>query len=342
MNISANKEILDNESPPEFQSPCILCKSSVEYQKIFKNYEKDGQFYGVYVCPKCRLGITQPFPDKEQLDKLYSTESYREHQSRFILPVEKLVHFFRISRRKRVEHFIRKGRILDIGCARGVFLSIMRESGWETFGLELNEETASYARNALGLDIRTGRLVDTQFDNEFFDVITVWHVLEHLPDPVLTIKECNRILKSGGLLVVAIPNFDSLQARISGKYWFHIDVPYHLYHFTLKNLSLLLKQSSFKIIKIKHLSFEFNPFGYLQSFLNICGIKNNLLYNILKTRSLRKSSLLNSCTFKLYSNLFITFLVIPIFIPLSILFSLIESLLGLGGTIEIYAIKEDK
>ncbi|GBD96852.1 MAG TPA: class I SAM-dependent methyltransferase [Nitrospirae bacterium] len=288
-NINDHKEIFDNESPSEYEKHCILCKSSVEYQRIFKGYEKDNQFYEVYVCPECRLGITLPFPDKEQLNRLYSTGSYREHQSRFINPVEKLIRFFRKSRQKQIEAIIPQGRILDMGCARGVFLSIMRERGWETFGLELNDETASYARNELGLDVKAGRLVDAQFENESFDVITIWHVFEHLPEPRLIIEECSRILKPGGLLVIALPNFDSLQAKISGRHWFHLDVPYHLYHFTLKNLSLLLKKSSFKIIKVKRFSFEFNPFGYLQSFFNMTRIENNLLYNILKSRTIRKS-----------------------------------------------------
>jgi 2-polyprenyl-3-methyl-5-hydroxy-6-metoxy-1,4-benzoquinol methylase len=339
--MSIDKEIINKKSPLEYQEPCIICGSLIKYQKFFKDYEKDGRFYSVYICPKCRLGITQPFPDKDQLEKLYSRESYREGEKRFILPVEKFIRFSRRLRRDRIERIIRKGRILDIGCARGVFLSGMLENGWDTFGLELDEETASYAKNILGLNIKTGELADANFENDFFDVITIWHVLEHLPDPFLTITECKRILKPEGLLVIAIPNFDSLQAKIFGKHWFHLDVPYHLYHFNMKNLRLLLEKNSFKIIKMKHFSLEFNPFGYLQSFLNMLQGDRNFLYNTLKSKSIRKSLLSNMHSLPFYFKLCTTILLAPVFIPLSLVLSLIESILRQGGTVELYALKQN-
>jgi SAM-dependent methyltransferase len=325
MKLNVSKET-SNNSLSKDDIHCIVCESTADYQKIFKNYKKDGQRFDIYFCPECHVGIT----------------SYRDHQSRFIYPVEKFIGLFRNLRHKHIKKIIPKGRILDIGCARGVFLSMMRESGWETFGTELNEETAFHAKNILGLDVKIGRLADIQFESEFFDVITIWHVLDHLQNPALTLQECNRILKSCGLLVIAVPNSSSLQAKISGRYWFHLDPPFHLFHFNEKNLSQLLQKFEFGIIKVNHFSWEFNPFGYLQSFLNMCGIQDNLLYDILKKRSLRSFSSLNSGSFRFYCNLFITLLLVPLFTLLSFLFSFIESLLGLGGSIEVYAIKEGK
>ncbi|HEX8947668.1 MAG TPA: class I SAM-dependent methyltransferase [Dissulfurispiraceae bacterium] len=274
---------------------------------------------------------------------LYSSDSYRDHQTRFIPPVERAVQFFRDSRRKRIERLLgkgRMGRILDVGCGRGVFLSAMKEHGWETFGLELNDETAWHAQNSLGLEVKTGRLADAKFDREFFDAVTIWHVLEHIPDPVAAIEESRRVLKPGGLLAIAIPNFGSLQARIAGRYWFHLDIPYHLYHFTSVNLIALLERHAFKVVKVKHSSLEFNPFGYLQSFLNMSGIENNFLYDILKSRTIRKSLLSAMGYFKFLANLIATLLLTPLFLPLSLLFSLGESMLGKGGTIEVYSVKE--
>jgi SAM-dependent methyltransferase len=216
----------------------------------------------------------------------------------------------------------------------------MKERGWEAIGLELNEETAWNARNVFGLDIRTGSLEDAQFEDSFFDVITLWHVLEHLPDPVQTIEECRRILKPGGLFVIALPNFDSLQARLSGKYWFHLDIPNHLYHFTNKNLDMFLKKFLFKICKVKQFSLEFNPFGYLQSLLNMCHIEYNLLYTMLMSKALRNTLYSDMRRSRLYAHLSITILLLPLYAPLSLGFSLIESFLGRGGTVEIYALKE--
>jgi len=325
---------------PGEQSSCILCNSSMRYQRKFKDLEIENGFYNLLICPKCRLGKTDPFPEEKHMKELYSSTIYRDHESRFIHLGEKGIRIFRKFRQKRIERIVQKGRILDIGCGRGVFLSLMKESGWEAFGLELNEETAWYARNVLGLDVRTDSLVDAQFDDTFFDVITLWHVLEHLPDPLLTIEECRRILKPGGLLIIAIPNFDSLQAIISGKHWFHLDLPYHLYHFTHKNLDLFLRKFSLRIIKVKQFSLEFNPFGYLQSFLNMSHIKYNFLYTMLKSRSLRKALSPDMKRYSLYIHLYITILLLPLFIPLSFGLSLIESFIGRGGTIEVYALKE--
>lgn len=330
-----------SEYLPEDKRPCIICKSSKKYQSLFKDLERKNSLYNLLICPQCRLGKTDPFPEERKMKELYSSIMYRDHESRFIPLGEKGIWLFRRFRRKRIERIVRKGRILDIGCGRGLFLSIMKESGWETFGLELNEETAWYARNALGLNIKTDSLVDAHFDDRFFDVITLWHVLEHLPDPVLTIEECRRILKPGGLLVIAIPNFDSLQARISGRYWFHLDIPYHLYHFNNKNLDLFLRKFSFKIIKCKQFSFEFNPFGYLQSFLNMSHIEYNLLYNLLKSQSLRDALSRNLQKNRFYLHLCMTGLLIPFFAPFSLVFSILEALLRKGGTIEVYALKED-
>ncbi len=329
-----------HEHHPAEQSSCIVCNSSMRYQRKFKDRERENVFYNLLICPTCRLGKIDPFPEDKHMKKLYSSTMYRNHESRFIPLGEKVIRIFIKFRRKRIERIVQKGRILDIGCGRGEFLSLMKGSGWEAIGSELNEETAWHARNVLGLDIRTGSLTDTHFDDAFFDVITLWHVLEHLPDPLLTIEECKRILKTGGLLVFAVPNFDSLQAQISGDHWFHLDLPYHLYHFTNKNLDLFLRKFSLRITKVKQFSLEFNPFGYLQSFLNMCHIKYNLLYTMLKSRALRKALSHDMKRYKLYIHLCITILLLPLFIPLSLGLSLIESLMRRGGTIEVYAIKE--
>ena len=226
------------------QRDCIVCHTPMRYDEKYKDIKRAKGLYNLLVCPKCRLGKTDPFPEVSSTKELYSSKIYRDRGARFIPLVETGVRFFRIFRQKRIERFIRKGRILDIGCGRGEFLSLMRERGWEAIGLELNEETARDARNVFGLEVKTGNLVDAQFKESFFDVITMWHVLEHLPDPVQTIDECRRILKPGGLLVIALPHFDSLQAKISGKYWFHLDLPYHLFHFNEKNLELFLRTFS--------------------------------------------------------------------------------------------------
>lgn len=320
----------------------MICGSNSAHSLRFSDIRAGRRSYDVGVCPNCGLGITFPFPDREDLNALYSTEQYRDHKARFVSPAEKLIRLFRKGRCRRIQEKMPKGRILDVGCARGLFLSLMRESDWEVYGLELNDETAFSARTDLGLDVKTGSLADAHFPESFFDRITIWHVLEHVPEPVATIEECRRILRPGGMLALAIPNLDSLQARISGRHWFHLDIPWHLYHFNAENIKLLLEREDFRISRVRHFSPEFNPFGYLQSFLNLFGIEHNLLYTLLRKKRIRKALLSGARSRALYFHIGATFLLVPFLAPLSLVFSLLEALMKRGGTIEVYAVKKEE
>ncbi len=266
---------------------CSLC-SSENIKPLYEDIVRMGHAYDIYKCHDCGLAVTCPFPEQQHLSELYSPSTYRAHDKRFIYPVELMIKRFNNSRLNGVREFCSKGRILDIGCARGLILNAAKDDGWETFGLEFSEETALHAKEVLNLDVRIGDIREAGFEQNTFDVITIWHVLEHIKDPFAAIKECSALLKTGGLIALSVPNFDSWQSKMTGPHWFHIDLPYHFYHFSSSNLSLLLKNNSFKIEKIKYYSFEQNPFGFIQSFLNMLGIRNNYLYDTLKTGELRK------------------------------------------------------
>jgi 2-polyprenyl-3-methyl-5-hydroxy-6-metoxy-1,4-benzoquinol methylase len=143
-----------------------------------------------------------------------------------------------------------RGRLLDIGCAAGFFLQLMNGIGYETYGVEVSEHAARYAQQEMGLDVFRGDLSEADFQHDFFDVITMWDVLEHLPDFLTTLKECNRILSRQGRLVVETVNADSLLARILGRRWPLFAPPYHLSYFTKESLKKALEVSGFAIINI--------------------------------------------------------------------------------------------
>ena len=225
--------------------------------------------------------------------------------------------------------------MLEIGCGRGEQLQSARKEEWETFGVEFSDETAYHARVVLGLDVRTGKVEEAGFEANTFDVITLWHVLEHLEDPVGTVRACFDLLKPGGLLVLCGPNFESLQSRVGQSLWFHLDVPFHLYHFSPTSLRCLLQEHPFDIMKIKHFSLEHNPFGFLQSMLNRMGLRRNLLYDTLKMRELRAGAKTRGERLQLLA----TILCLPILAPLALGLSILESVLARGGTIEVYAQK---
>lgn len=127
------------------------------------------------------------------------------------------------------------GRILDIGCGSGSYLRVVQELGWEAHGVEVDRKATNYAREKLGLDVFPGQLEEARFPDGYFDVVNMWHVLEHLPHPTRSLVEVRRILKIGGTLMIEVPSLRSPQALLFQDKWFHLDVPRHLYVFTPPN-----------------------------------------------------------------------------------------------------------
>ena len=306
--------------------------------KLIGDGERDGKTYDVYFCKKCVIGVTIPMPTLKELAGLYSSESYRTTSGvKFNKLLEHLIYLFRLRRKRRIEKYITKGRILDIGCGRGLFLTFMRNDGWEVTGTEFNGETASYASRDYGIDVKTGRPSNWGFPDESFDVITINHALEHVQNPAEIFSSCRRLLRKGGLLVIAVPNISSLQSAAGKRAWFHLDIPYHLYHFSEEGLVGLLKKSSFYISRIRRFDLEYSPFGWIQTLLNLSGIRYNLFYNLLKNPELRKSEFAKARR----ADVMLSFILLPLYVPLSFVLSLFESLiLKRGGAIEVYAVKE--
>ncbi len=151
---------------------------------------------------------------------------------------------------KFVEKFQKPGRILDIGTAGGSFLHVAEDRGWEVFGIEPNKWCCDWGRKNYGIDIKPGTIFDHHFPDGFFDVVCLWDVLEHTPNPKKVLQKCNRILKNNGILVVNYPDVDSLMAKVMKKKWmFYLSV--HLYYFNRRTIQLMLKNTGFKTEKIK-------------------------------------------------------------------------------------------
>lgn len=203
--------------------------------------------YVIRQCLDCGLGVTSPFPEpgvlvevnQETYPVARRIEAYRSRQ-----------HYFEKRYRRQlgaIRKFKAEGRLLDIGCNIGMFLNEAAKAGYAVTGVELNSECAEYARKSSGLEVYSDYLEEIAFQTESFDVVTMYDVLEHIPDMASMLAEVKRILKPGGLLVIQSPNLRSLMAAITGSSWSWLSPPDHIYHFTPGALSLLLEHCGYSV-----------------------------------------------------------------------------------------------
>ena len=269
-------------SPP---GRCAACGGE-EGRKLAAIDHITGEQFEVLVCSRCGLGRTDPAPD--DLLRYYPIGYYGSGGIRFNPLVEAAI---RTSRGARVAAVTRAhpapGAVLDIGCGRGLMLSDLARRGWRTVGVEMSEAASRHAREVLGLDVRVGDLAGCEFPSASFDVVTLFHVLEHLPDPDAALAEARRVITPDGRLLVEVPNFGSLQSQLTGGKGFHLDAPRHLFHFTRAALLQLLGRAGFEPLGVATHSFEFGYFGMLQSLLNLATLRQNALYEMLKNRTAR-------------------------------------------------------
>lgn len=312
---------------------CLLCGShdnSVLYEardpdRITKEY------YRAVKCTRCGFVYTNPRPTKEEMSNFYYGRYYGQLATYSGLFFELLNLFFVRRRAKRINRFKTDGRILDVGCGQGRLLRVLKEEGFEVFGID------PYGPEDKGLNILNIELGDGVFKDSFFDVVTLWHVLEHTHDPLKLLVIIRKILKDDGLLLLATPNIGSLEARLSKEMWFHLDLPRHLYHFNLPTIREILKKTGFKIIHINNFSLEYGPFGLMQTILNSCGGEFNLLFNLLKKGETNRED--SSPGRRIYTlGLIVLFLLLfPLIVLVSYLFSLFKE----EGTIELYCLKDE-
>ncbi len=245
------------ESPAAWENPaCPLCGSE-SARRLFVARDRllgrPGEF-PVVRCSGCGLVFLKPRPTKEALGAYYPDDYYPLDQQPS--PEAEAVAHDLLGSVSTVAHGrgLRQPRILDIGCGVGLFLHRAEEAGMAVQGIELSASAVNYARTNYGLDVHHGTLGDANIPLACRDIVVMWHVLEHLPDPLAGLRQVAGILAPGGVLLAAVPNFDSYEARLFGRRWYSLDAPRHLIHFTPATLTIAVEQAGLQVQTITHSS----------------------------------------------------------------------------------------
>ena len=238
---------------------CPVCgKSEFKNFLVVADNAVSKESFVIVECENCHFKFTNPRPDTESIGAYYESEDYISHSNTKNGLINRAYHVVRsITTNQKVELINRyapaKGNVLDYGCGTGVFLTACKKDGWEVRGVEPNEGARQSASTDTG-EIIAADLQD--IEGEKYDVITLWHVLEHIHTLNETIDQLINCLQDDGTLIIAVPNADSHDAQLYKENWAAYDVPRHLYHFTQATMKRFLKKHRMKLEEVLPMKFD--------------------------------------------------------------------------------------
>lgn len=220
--------------------------------------------FHIVSCNKCGFKFTNPRPAEAGLGKYYQSEEYVSHSGTKKGLVNKLYHWVRsYALGKKLQlinshasRFIpNTSQLLDIGCGTGEFLNVCKQAGWNVMGIEPDARAREFGSKAYGIDVREESALKT-LANESCDIITMWHVLEHVPLLNERVGELKRLIRPDGKIIVAVPNCNSADAKTYGRFWAAYDLPRHLYHFAPSDVRSLFSRHGMRISSILPMRFD--------------------------------------------------------------------------------------
>lgn len=241
---------------------CPAC-ASVHIKNIFavKDFTVSGELFQVEECQACTARFTQDVPDASSISPYYKSENYISHTNTSRGLINRLYQWVRkstlVKKRKLIERItgIKKGNVLDVGAGTGAFLNEMKDAGWQVTGLEPDEDARATGKKLYGIALNNSSGF-YELENESYDAITLWHVLEHVHDLQGYMGQLKRLLKEKGKLFIAVPNYTSKDAAIYKEAWAAYDVPRHLYHFSPLSMQLLMERHGLKIQAYKPMWYD--------------------------------------------------------------------------------------
>jgi 2-polyprenyl-3-methyl-5-hydroxy-6-metoxy-1,4-benzoquinol methylase len=269
---------------------CPLCTSGEFTPWLASNdHFLTGEAFTIVRCDRCNFLFTNPRPTEQESKKYYESTDYISHSNASQGPFAMLYQVVRkITAKKKVklvQRFVSEGRILDIGCGTGSFLSAIGKKGFIPTGVEPNETARNFASANQRLQVFE-TLTEGNFMPKSFKVITLWHVLEHIYPLDETFKTMHRLLDDSGIVVVALPNPESKDARIYKQFWAGYDLPRHIYHFTPATAAALFSRYGFSVAAVLPMYFDSfyisllsekyktGTMNYFRAFYN--GVRSNI------------------------------------------------------------------
>ena len=303
---------------------CPLCSNS-EYtsNNSYMTLGSEDLNCSIVCCNSC-LHFFTIMKDTIDIDKLYGQGAYKllNTKGSFVDKVLKIENRFIINQLSKIKKSGRK--LLDFGCGKGQFLDEASQNKWEVLGVETAEDRANFAREEYNLEVNSEKYAGGVLGNGPFDVITLFHVLEHLDKPKVLLRElCNKNLKDDGYLVIEVPLFDSLQSKLSGNSWIHLDPPLHISHFTKSSLVTLLNELNYTPKKFEYFSIHLGILGMTQAIMSLFGYKKMLISEL----KFRRTKLL--------------MLSVILILPFSSCLEVLAVLLKKGGVIRVYSKKNE-
>jgi len=306
---------------------CRFCEANADLSEHrLPDADSGREYFTAKKCAMCETAFLCPLPSSAVLDSYYNASYYGDKKQKFSGAFEAVIDFFTTRRVKAIISLlsVKNGKIVDIGCGRGVLLRKFCDFGFECLGFERD---VNFCEEKANLCIKKGDIKEENLAAESIDVVVLWHVLEHLIAPADCLKQIDRVLSKNGLLIVALPNNMSWQAIIFGSRWFHLDVPRHTFFFGHHALKKWLEKSHFRAEKESTFDPIQNVFGFVQSIFNwVLPGKPNKLYALMRCQ----------ISFLVFLKLMLWSVPVLILLPFAILESLVSVVFSSGASSILY------
>ena len=280
---------------------CGICEgSAIKKHLVGQDHNSTEEFFNIAECKNCGYRFTSPRPKEKFIGKYYQSKNYISHNSTKKGLINKIYHIVRKYQFYNKSQLIKKysrtsgKKILDIGCGTGDFLKYMQNKKWEIDGIEKNEGARKIAIKKNNIRINSDLLSLKEKDK--YDVVTMWHVLEHIYYPQSYIKKIYKILKKDGVIIIAVPNCNSYDAKKYKENWVAYDLPIHVSHFRKKDIYNIANKNNLKLKHVEPMFFDAYYISMLSSKKKgeniIKGIWNGFMSNIKAKKEKEYSSLM--------------------------------------------------